>query len=101
MKNTERHTADTQITDAIDSKISASPRFYKLQSCLLFATYRPYDVNNYFLLPYSPGDSDSFVTAMCIKFMFILTIVLPLTIMKTYVCLTFTVAKIINNYCNM
>jgi hypothetical protein len=47
MKSTERYSADTQITDSIDSKISAAPRFYKLQCCLLFATYRPYDVNNY------------------------------------------------------
>jgi hypothetical protein len=35
MKSTERYSADTQITDPIDSKISAAPRFYKLQSCLL------------------------------------------------------------------
>jgi hypothetical protein len=47
MKSTERYSADTQITDLIDNKISAAPRFYKLQSYLLFTTYRPYDVNNY------------------------------------------------------
>ena len=28
MKSTERHTADTQIADSIDYKISAAPRFY-------------------------------------------------------------------------
>jgi hypothetical protein len=47
MKSTERYSADTQIIDSIHSKISAAPRFYKLQSCLFFARYRPYDVNNY------------------------------------------------------
>ena len=47
MKNTERHTADMQITGANDSKISVLLGFYKLQSCLLFATYRHYEVNNY------------------------------------------------------
>jgi hypothetical protein len=41
-----------QITDSIDYKISAPLRFYKLPSCLLFATYRPYDVNNYTYLIY-------------------------------------------------
>jgi hypothetical protein len=47
MKSTERHTADTQITNSADYKIS-SPRFYNIQPRLLIASYRPYDVNNYY-----------------------------------------------------
>jgi hypothetical protein len=49
MKSTERHTADTQITVSADLKSRLSPRFYNIQPRLLFGSYRPYDVNNYFL----------------------------------------------------
>jgi hypothetical protein len=57
VKSTERHTTDTQITDSTDFiKSRLSPRLYNIQPRLLFASYRPYDVNNYYIDkgPYSP-----------------------------------------------
>jgi hypothetical protein len=50
MKSTERHTVDTQITDSADYKISVITSILQYQPRLLFASYRLYDVNNYYLL---------------------------------------------------
>jgi hypothetical protein len=52
-KTIKQHTADMDITDSVDYKISAPPRFSISQPHLLYNPYRPNTVIYYFVHAHS------------------------------------------------